>query len=90
MHESKLVADLIAEAVRIADMNGSEDVREVSLAIGALSHVTPESLESHLVEAAAAAGTVVGETTFKVTKSADTSAADALDIRLVSMTIGDN
>jgi hydrogenase nickel incorporation protein HypA/HybF len=88
MHESRLVADLIEEAVRIADMNGSADVREVSLAIGALSHVTPESLQSHLVEAAA--GTVVGETTFKVTKSADTSAADALDIRLVSMTIGDN
>ena len=88
MHESRLVADLIRETVRIADLNGSEGVSEVLIEIGALSHVTPESLESHLVEAAS--GTVVEQAAFAITKSADTSASDALDIRLVSMKIGDS
>lgn len=88
MHESRLVTDLINEAVRIAVANDSEDVRRVEVHIGALSHVTPVSLESHLEEAAS--GTVVSEATFSITKSADTSSDDALDIRLVSMTIGDH
>jgi hydrogenase nickel incorporation protein HypA/HybF len=87
MHESRLVTDLIREAVRVANLNRAEDIPEVLIDIGALSHVTPESLESHLIEAAV--GTVVEETAFTITKSADTSAADALDIRLVSMKIGD-
>ena len=87
MHESRLVADLIGEAVRIANVNGAEDVTEVLIDIGALSHVTAESLESHLVEAAE--GTAVEQAEFTITKSADTAAADALDIRLVSMKIGD-
>lgn len=88
MHESRLVADLIEEAVRIASANDSEDVRRVEIHIGALSHVTPLSLESHLEEAAN--GTVMDEATFTISKSMDTSADDALDIRLVSMTIGDH
>lgn len=88
MHESRLVADLINEAVRIAVANNSEDIRRVDVHIGALSHVTPLSLESHLAEAAR--GTVVSEATFSITKSADIASDDALDIRLVSMTIGDH
>lgn len=68
-------------------MNEAEDVTEVLIDIGALSHVTAESLESHLAEAAV--GTVVEHTAFSITKSTDTAAADALDIRLVSMKIGD-
>lgn len=87
MHESRLVADLINEAVRVAEVNNTSDVRQVLVEIGALSHVTPESLRSHLEEAAF--GTVVGNTSFEITKLADTSAADALDVRLVSLTIGD-
>jgi Zn finger protein HypA/HybF involved in hydrogenase expression len=88
MHESRLVADLINEAVRIAVANNSEDIRRVDVHIGALSHVTPLSLESLLAEAAS--GTVVSEATFSITKSADIASDDALDIRLVSMTIGDH
>lgn len=87
MHESRLVADLIDEATRVAEINGASDVQEVYVSIGALSHVTAASLESHLREAAA--GSVTENATFSVTKSSDTSALDALDIRLVSMTIGD-
>lgn len=86
MHESRLVTELVDEAVRIAGLNDSETVHEMRVSIGALSHVTPLSLESHLQEAAA--GTSIEEASFKVTKSADPYAPDALDVRLVSMTIG--
>ena len=53
MHESRLVADIVDEAVRVATLNDSESVREMQVSIGALSHVTPLSLENHLREAAA-------------------------------------
>lgn len=87
MHESRLVAELIDEAARVAQLNGATDVQEIRVSIGALSHVTAASLESHLCEAAI--GSATEDATFSVTKSSDTSALDALDIRLVSMTIGD-
>lgn len=86
MHESRLVTELVDEAVRIAESNGSEKVHEMRVSIGALSHVTPLSLEGHLQEAAA--GTSIEQASFNVTKSADPYAPDALDVRLVSMTIG--
>jgi Zn finger protein HypA/HybF involved in hydrogenase expression len=86
MHESRLVTELVDEAVRIAGLNDAEKVHEMRVSIGALSHVTPLSLESHLKEAAA--GTSIEEASFNVTKSADPHAPDALDVRLVSMTIG--
>jgi Zn finger protein HypA/HybF involved in hydrogenase expression len=85
MHESRLVTELVDEAVRMAELNDSEKVHEMRVSIGALSHVTPLSLESHLQEAAA--GTSIEEASFNVTKSADPYAPDALDVRLVSMTI---
>jgi Zn finger protein HypA/HybF involved in hydrogenase expression len=88
MHESRLVTELVDEAVRIAELNDSEKVHDMRVSIGALSHVTPLSLESHLQEAAA--GTSVEEASFNVTKSADPYAPDALEVRLVSMTIGED
>lgn len=86
MHESKLVTNLVDEAVRIAESNDSERVHEMRVSIGALSHVTPLSLESHLHDAAT--GTLMEDSTFTVTKSTDPHAPDALDVRLVAMTIG--
>ena len=88
MHESRLVTHLIDEAVRIADLNSPERVQEVKVSIGALSHVTPLSLESHLREAAT--GTSIDGATMTITKSTDAYAADALDVRLVSMSIGED
>lgn len=85
MHESRLVTDLVDEAVRIAESKDSAKVHEMRVSIGALSHVTPVSLESHLQKVAT--GTLIEEATFKVTKSTDPFAPDALDVRLVSMTI---
>lgn len=87
MHESKLVTNLVDEAVRIAELNNFETVHEVKLSIGALSHVTPLSLESHVKEAAH--GTPIDDATVTVTKATDLYAADALDVRLVSMKVGE-
>jgi Zn finger protein HypA/HybF involved in hydrogenase expression len=88
MHESRLVTDLVGEAVRIAELNESDRIDEMQVSIGALSHVDPLSLESHLQEATT--GTLAEDATFTVTKSVDRFAPDALDVRLVSMRIGEN
>jgi Zn finger protein HypA/HybF involved in hydrogenase expression len=88
MHESRLVTDIVDEAVRIAVLNDSGSVREMQVSIGALSHVTPLSLESHLREAAT--GTLIEEAAFTITKSCDPYASDALDVRLVSLTVGED
>lgn len=87
MHESRLVTHLVDEAIRIATLNDSEKVHEMRVSIGALSHVTPLSLKSHLQEAAT--GTPVEEAVFTITKSNDPHATDALDVRLVSMTVAE-
>ena len=87
MHESRLVTNLMDEAVRIAEISPSEKVQEVKLSIGALSHVTPPSLESHMKEAAH--GTLINDAAFTITKATDLYAADALDVRLVSMRVGE-
>lgn len=86
MHESRLVTNLVDEAVRIAELNHPEKVQEMKLSIGALSHVTPLSLESHLKDAAH--GTLIDNATMTITKATDPNAADALDVRLVSMRVG--
>ena len=87
MHESRLVMDIVEEAVRVATLNDSESVIEMQVSIGALSHVTPLSLESHLGEAAV--GTPIENAMFTITKSTDRYASDALDVRLVSMRVED-
>jgi len=87
MHESKLVTNLVDEAVRVAELNSSDKVRDVTLSIGALSHVTPLSLESHMKDAAH--GTLIADATLTITKATDPYAADALDVRLVSMRVGE-
>jgi Zn finger protein HypA/HybF involved in hydrogenase expression len=87
MHESRLVTDIVDEAVRVVVLNDSESVHEMQVSIGALSHVTPLSLESHLREATA--GTLLEDATFTITKSNDLYASDALDVRLVSLTVGE-
>jgi Zn finger protein HypA/HybF involved in hydrogenase expression len=87
MHESRLVMDLVEEAVRVAEINGSENVHEMQVSIGALSHVTPLSLKSHLEDATK--GTIIDHATFTIAKSTDPYSPDALDVRLVSMTVGE-
>jgi len=85
MHESRLVADLVDHVVGAAERAGSHRVESVRIEIGALSHVTPESLRSHMEMAAQ--GTPAEGATFDITKSTDHTASDAMDVRLVSITV---
>ena len=44
MHESRLVAELVDEAVRIAGLNDSEKVREMRVSIGAEEETAAQAL----------------------------------------------
>ena len=85
MHESRLVADLIDHIEEAARGAGASRVERVTIEIGALSHVTPETLRDHLH--VAASGTLTDGATFAITKATDHSRDDALDVRLVSITV---
>ncbi|MCL1599834.1 MAG: hydrogenase maturation nickel metallochaperone HypA [Actinomycetia bacterium] len=87
MHESRLVADLVKRIDEEAVRSGARRVQEVRIEIGALSHVTPESLRSHME--LAAHGTTAETATFVITKMTDHTEVNALDVRLVSITVED-
>jgi len=88
MHESRLVADLVNRIDREAARSGSERVQQVRIEIGALSHVTPESLRRHME--LAAHDSPAADATFVITKATDHTDVGALDVRLVSITVEDN
>ncbi len=88
MHESRLVADLIDRIERELLRSGAARVTGVRIEIGALSHVTVETLRSHLEEAAA--GTAAEGAALSITKGTDHTAPGAQDVRLVSITVDDD
>ncbi len=88
MHESRLVADLVSRIEEELARSGARQVLSVRIEIGALSHVTPESLRSHM-ELAAGESTI-GTPTFEITKAGDTSNPNALDVLLVSISVEDD
>jgi len=87
MHESRLVTDLLRRIDEEAVRSGSLSVQQVRIEIGALSHVTPESLRRHME--LAAHGSAAEAATFVITKATDHTDANAMDVRLVSITVGD-
>ncbi len=88
MHESRLVADLVNRIEEELTRSGARRVTGVRIEIGALSHVTPESLREHLV--LATGESAIGEPIFEITKATDTSDPTALDVRLVSISVADD
>lgn len=86
MHEAKLVDDIVAKALDVARENGQDKIEGVSIEIGALNHATPESLAGMLNDAVSS--TALEGAEFAIEKSTDMDAPSALDVRLVSMTIG--
>ncbi len=85
MHEARLARDLIEKATQVARSENANSLSGVSVDIGALNHATPASLRALLQDAAA--GTVVADTEWNITKAEDETASDALDVRLVSVRI---
>jgi len=85
MHESRLAHDLVDKAALVAAGEATGIVDAVRIEIGALNHATPGSLGSILRDVAV--GSVVADTDWDIYKSNDEAASDALDVRLVSVTI---
>ena len=56
MHERALLADLVREIESVAAREGATGVRSVTVAVGPMSHMTPEHFVEHFVDATA--GTV--------------------------------
>jgi Zn finger protein HypA/HybF involved in hydrogenase expression len=85
MHESRLAHDLVDKAALVAVGEDAIVVDTVCVRIGALNHATPGSLRSILRDVAV--GSVVADADWDINKSNDEAASDALDVRLVSVTI---
>jgi hydrogenase nickel incorporation protein HypA/HybF len=86
MHESKLVTDIISAIESAASANDVDQVEIVRIEIGALSHVTADGFSGHFI--LASQGTVADGARLDITKSGNVDAADALDVRLVSIVTG--
>ncbi len=85
MHEAALVRDLVREVDSVARENSAGHVQTVRIEIGALSHVTRESLEGQfevLAQGSAAQGAHLD-----ITRSGARNAANASDVRIVSIVI---
>jgi hydrogenase nickel incorporation protein HypA/HybF len=86
MHESKLVTDVLDKIEQVATANDVDSVDTVRIQIGALSHVTPDGFAGHF--SLASRGTVAEGARLDITKSDDSDAPDALDVRLISIVTG--
>jgi Zn finger protein HypA/HybF involved in hydrogenase expression len=87
MHERRLVADLVHHIDEVANANGDVAIERVKIEIGALSHATPESLRSAMEPAIA--DKTWHHAALDITKATDVSSPDALDVRLVSISVED-
>jgi hydrogenase nickel incorporation protein HypA/HybF len=87
MHEARLVRDLVAEIDRVASQEHVDRVDTVRIEIGALSHVTPDSLTGTFE--LLAHGSLAQDAHLDITRSSDQTAAYAHDVRLVSVSVED-
>jgi len=85
MHEWGLMKALVRRVEEIAAAEQATAVTRVRVGIGALSHLTPDYLESHFAEATRQ-GVAVGAI-LDVVRGSDQSAPDAQDLRLISVDI---
>lgn len=87
MHEARLVRDLVDEIDRVAAEEHVDHIHTVRIEIGALSHVTPDSLQGtfELV----AHGSPAQDAHLDISRSEDQNATYAHDVRLVSVSVED-
>jgi hydrogenase nickel incorporation protein HypA/HybF len=85
MHEARLMRDIVAKLEEIADEEHADHIDGVQIEIGAMSHVTPESLEGHFELLTHHSPAEHAHLEF--TKSTNVAAPDAYDVRLVSVTV---
>lgn len=87
MHEARLVRDLVDEIGRVAATEDADHIHTVRIEIGALSHVTPDSL--HATFELLAHGSPAQDAHLDISRSNDRTAIYAHDVRLVSVSIED-
>jgi hydrogenase nickel incorporation protein HypA/HybF len=87
MHEARLVRDLVTEIDRVATEEHAGHVDTVTIEIGALSHVTADSLQGQFE--LLAHGSAAQDAHLAISRSTDRAAAHAHDVKLVSITVGD-
>ena len=86
MHESRVVADLVNKVNEIAREHAVERVDAVSIQLGAMSHLTPETLV-HQFEVYVA-GTVAESARLDISRADDPYCPQSRDVRLVSVATG--
>ncbi|MGA8543507.1 MAG: hydrogenase/urease maturation nickel metallochaperone HypA [Thermoplasmata archaeon] len=87
MHEEALLKDLRRKLLEITQREGNPPVRRVRLRVGALSHVTPESLQRRWPEVVD--GTSARGALLEVEVADDAADPSAQSIRLVELTVDD-
>ena len=87
MHEARLVRELVTEIDRVADEEHADHIDTVRIEIGALSHVTPESLRGQFE--LLTHGSVAEHAHLDISRGTNQAAPDARDIRLVSVVVAD-
>ena len=85
MHEASLMSDLMRKIITLADTQQARHVTGVSLTLGALSHLSPDHLREHFIEAAR--GTVAEGARLDIEARTDITEPTAQDIRLDSIEV---
>jgi len=85
MHEASLMADLIRKITALADAQHARHVTGVRLTLGALSHLSPDHLRGHFVQATQ--GTVAEGARLHIEARTDITEPMAQDMRLDSIEV---
>ena len=80
MHEASLMANLMHHITTLAEAQQANKVTAVQLTLGALSHISPEHLREHFLQASQ--GTVAAGARLDIEVGADITEPWAQDIRL--------
>ena len=85
MHEASLMADLVRKITTLADAQQASKVIGVHLTLGALSHISPDHLRQHFVQATQ--GTIAADARLDIDARTDITEPLAQDIRLDSIEV---
>jgi hydrogenase nickel incorporation protein HypA/HybF len=83
MHEMSLLADLMDKIKTLAHDHEAEEITEVTVRLGALSHISADHFREHFEHAAR--GTLAEEAKLTVVEDGDMNAPHAQDIMLESV-----
>jgi hydrogenase nickel incorporation protein HypA/HybF len=85
MHEASLMADLIRKITTLAEAQQARHVTGVRVTLGALSHLSPDHLRAHFVQATR--GIVAAGARLDIDARTDITEPMAQDIRLDSIEV---